>query len=309
MCLFDPALQRNDGTPSANLGDLIIQEAVQRELTNIFGQQKLLHLSTHSFPKSEHIQAAKQCELSFVGGTNLLSSTMNENRQWHFYQPKPNLQTAFILKLVLSRKYIHSVRDSYTEAQLKSVGIRNVLNTGCPTMWALADIPSHEIPMHKSENALLMLTDYAPEPELDYKLLQLVCANYKKVFVWLQGKRDGTYLSDLAPDLTSRLTTIEHSYDAFQQFLASGISFDYIGTRLHGGVKCLLNRRRSLVIAIDNRAAEIAKDTNLPTAARADFDKIMRWIESPSPTRISLNTEVIEQWRSQFDVAHRSLSA
>ncbi|PSB20319.1 hypothetical protein C7B65_07685 [Phormidesmis priestleyi ULC007] len=81
---------------------------------------------------------------------------------------------------------------------------------------------------------------------------------------------------------------------------ASRVSFDYIGIWLHGGVKCLLNRHRSLVIVVDNRAAEIAKDTNLPTVARDDFEQITHWIETPTPTQITLNLDAIEQWRSQF---------
>ncbi len=320
LCLFDPGLQRNDGTPSSNLGDLIIQEAVERELTGIFGRSEILHLSTHTFPEPEHINAARKCRLSFVGGTNLLSSEMDRDRQWQFslkrqirlkgsvllgvgwrkYQGIPNLKTSLFLKLLLSRTLLHSVRDSYTKAQLQGAGIRNVLNTGCPTMWTLADIPSKDIPTHKAENALVMLTDYDPNPDLDRKLLKLICSKYNKVFVWLQGKGDGAYLSTLVPELSGSLSAIEHSYDAFKQFLASGISFDYIGTRLHGGVKCLLNHHRSLVIVIDNRAAEIAKDTNLPTADRDDFDLITRWIDTPIPTQITLNLDAIEQWRSQF---------
>lgn len=325
LCLFDPGLQRNDGTPSSNLGDLIIQEAVVRELTGTFGRNEILHISTHTFPEPEHIHAARRCSLSFVGGTNLLSSELARDRHWQFslkrqirlkgsillgvgwqkYQGKPNLQTSLFLKLLLSRNLLHSVRDSYTKAQLQGAGIRNVLNTGCPTMWTLAAIPPDDIPMHKAKNALVMLTDYDPNPDLDRKLLQLICSKYNKVFVWLQGKEDGAYLSTLVPELSSSLSVIEHSYDAFKQFLASGISFDYIGTRLHGGVKCLVNRHRSLVISIDNRAAEIAKDTNLPTANRGDFDLITRWIDTPSPTRITLNLDAIERWRSQFQLFKR----
>ena len=43
--------------------------------------------------------------------------------------------TAHIYKRILSSEFMHSVRDSFTEEQLRSVGINNVINTGCPTMW------------------------------------------------------------------------------------------------------------------------------------------------------------------------------
>ena len=35
------------------------------------------------------------------------------------------------------KKYIHSVRDSFSEQMLNSMGITNVINTGCPTMWGI----------------------------------------------------------------------------------------------------------------------------------------------------------------------------
>ncbi|MGD1874838.1 MAG: polysaccharide pyruvyl transferase family protein [Mastigocoleus sp.] len=319
--LFDPGIENNIGTPSANLGDLIIQEAVEREINQIFPDiPPIKHISTHTFPRSEHIDAVGECSLFFVGGTNLLSSKMNLYRHWKFslsqqmklsksvllgvgwaqYEEKPNFQTSLILKCILSNKIIHSVRDSYTQMQLNSAGIKNVLNTGCPTMWPLAHLKADRIPTQKADNALVMFTDYSKQPELDRKLLEIVGSKYDKVFVWPQGRGDQEYVSNLSAEIGHPITMLKHSFDAFKEFLDSGITFDYIGTRLHGGVKCLLNGRRALVIEIDNRAKEIAKDTNLPTAERGDFHKIHQWIDNPSVTRIQLSSDAIDKWRGQF---------
>lgn len=321
ICLFDPGIESNDGTPSANLGDLIIQEAVEREIENIFRGCQIFRVATHTLPTDQHIESARDCSFCFVGGTNLLSSKMNQWRKWRFsirqqlklksppillgvgwqnYQEKPNLQTGLILKLTTSRKFLHSVRDNYTKQHLHSVGIRNVINTGCPTMWPLADMNSSEIPSRKSENALIMLTDYSENSVLDKKLLDLIISKYEKVFIWPQGRGDKEYINTLSINLDKPLIVLEHSFDAFQNFLASDIEFDYVGTRLHGGIKCLLSRRRALVVEIDNRAKEIAKDTNLPTADRKDLCKIANWIDSPSATKITLDVDSIEQWRTQF---------
>ena len=35
----------------------------------------------------------------------------------------------------------HSVRDSYTKKMLNSIGINNVVNTSCPTVWNIT--PDH----------------------------------------------------------------------------------------------------------------------------------------------------------------------
>lgn len=188
---------------------------------------------------------------------------------------------------------------------LESAGIKNVINTGCPTMWDLTDIKANDIPTTKSDNALLMLTDYSKNIDLDKKLIQLLITNYKKVYVWPQGRNDKEYLCDLG----FSGIFLDHSLPAFDAFLDSKISFDYIGTRLHGGIRCILNKKRSLILEVDNRAKEIAKDTGLPTISRADFDYIKHWIAQGSVTKINIDAVPIEQWKQQFLVNQESTNA
>ena len=335
ICLFDP------GFKSPNLGDLVIQEAVKREIANIFENYELVSIPTHSYPSQKDINLALSCPLILVGGSNLIDSTMNEYKQWRIsfkqkiqlgravlfgvgwrkYQDAPNLYSKISLKAVLSNKLLHSVRDEYTKMQLEKAGIKNVINTGCPTMWPLASIKSDEIPREKSENVLVMLTDYKKEPELDKKLLELAIAKYKKVFVWPQGGGDMNYIlnlisemglptavlgavrqdfSDIAADTRFPFIMINRSIAAFEELLNSEVAFDYIGTRLHGGIKCLIARKRTLILEIDNRAKEIALNTGLPTSQRADFSYINQWIDGPSITNIKIDVDSINSWKTQF---------
>ena len=317
ICLFDPGIENNDNSPSSNLGDLIIQEAVHRELANVFDNPDLLSISTHTFLEKEQIRVMKNNSLIFVGGTNLLSSKMNKYRQWKIsllnsfqiknvilfgvgwwqYQTNPNFYTQFILRSILSNKIYHSVRDNYTMLKLESMGIKNVLNTGCPTMWPLSKVNSAQIPTIKSENVLLMLTDYTQKFELDKKLIELLLSQYKKVFVWPQGRNDLKYILKF----NQPLNILEHSLKDLDDFIKSGVEFDYIGTRLHGGIRCLLAKKRSLILEVDNRAKEIAIDTGIPTSSRNDFDFINNWINKPQSTNIKLNEKAINQWKNQFN--------
>lgn len=314
--LFDPGIENNEGVASANLGDLIIQHAVERELGRLFKGADLLRISTHVPLASAHLGRLRTCRQLFVGGTNLLSSKMRDYKQWQIgwkdawsisrailfgvgwwqYQEAPDWYTRFVLRGALSSRALHSVRDEYTRKKLAAIGIRNVVNTGCPTMWPLADMGTGCLPSSKSEVALVMLTDYAPNPELDSRLLELVTTAYKKVFFWPQGRKDIQYVSTL----NTPMEMLPHSLAALDKFLAAGIQFDYIGTRLHGGIQCLLSGSRTLVLEVDNRAREIARDTGLPTAARGDFGFIKRWIAGPTVTAIKLNTVGIAFWRNQF---------
>ena len=323
ICLLDPGLEHHSGEPSANLGDLIIQESVRRELTSLFNRTEIVQLSTHVPLHKEELAAVKQCSLVFVGGSNLLSSYMNQYKQWDIsiwdainirkaillgagwwkYQGDLNRYTKALLKILMSRNVIHSVRDSYTQDKLKSitlkgfpVGIQNVLNTGCPTMWPLMDMNPADFPTQKAENVLLMLTDYRKVPDLDRRLLELLFEKYENVYFWWQGRGDEAYIREL----DFPVKPVEHSLSALDDFIHSGISFDYIGTRLHGGIRCLRSKHRSLVIEVDNRAREISQDTNLQTVARDDFDYMRQWIDGSPTPQITLNTDAINRWRNQF---------
>lgn len=324
ICLLDPGLEKHSGEPSANLGDLIIQESVKRELTSLFDGHEIVQLSTHAPLGKEELALINQCALVFVGGSNLLSSYMDQYKQWDIslwdavkirkaillgagwwtYQGDLNRYTKALLKMLMSGSMIHSVRDSYTRDKLKSIhlkgvplGIQNVLNTGCPTMWPLMDMNPADYSTQKAENVLLMLTDYRKVPDLDKKLLALLFEKYENVYFWWQGRGDEAYMRSL----DFPVQPIAHSLLALDDFIHSGISFDYIGTRLHGGIRCLREKKRSLVIEVDNRAKEISQDTRLQTVARDNFEYMRQWIEGSPTPQIRLNTEAINQWRGQFE--------
>lgn len=322
ICLFDPGMKDNFGNPSKNLGDLIIQEAIRRELQSIFGEQKIPAIATHSVPDQEAIKIAQNSNLAFVGGTNLLQSDMRRGRMWHIttkqriklfskvvlfgngwqnYQNEPTFYTRSILWFTLSKKIMHSVRDGYTEGKLKSIGLKNVINTGCPTMWPFLDFKFHEIPTTKSNSVLIILTDYSKNIWSDKKLIELAFDNYETVYFWPQGSEDKSYIRNLICSQPEKAIILEHSLESFYNLLESGINFDYIGTRLHGGIKCILSKKRSLILEIDNRAREIAKDTGLPTVPRDELRQIEQWMFSSKPINISLNRNAIETWKQQFN--------
>jgi polysaccharide pyruvyl transferase WcaK-like protein len=293
-CLYTPGLADHQGNVSANLGDLIIQEAVVREINDLLKTPEIFKLPSHIFPKPEHIAAISDCKLAFVGGSNLLESRMNEHKKWQVslrqqlflakpillgvgwrvYQDAPNFYTRHFLRFILSKCWNHSVRDSFTLRQLQAAGIKNVINTGCPTMWPFLEFDFSQIPCNKANTVLVMVTDYEPDSFADRHLLEILGCQYDRVIAWPQGSGDKEYLIDLVKELPGHWELLDHTFKAFQSLLQSDVQFDYIGTRLHGGIKCLLSGRRSLVLEIDNRAKEIAKDTGLPTIARGEFERL-----------------------------------
>lgn len=316
VCLFDPGIADDSGTPSTNLGNLVIQAAVNREIERAFPGQEIVRISTFQTPGPDSRRALRLADWVVVGGTNILTSEMDKYRQWVIsirhaihvrkaillgvgwwkYQNPPNLYTRIFLRMLLSRSGVHSVRDQYTLGMLAAAGWRNAVNTACPTMWPLDGKTEADYPASKADNVLVMLTDYAQDSAADRRLLEMLCSSYRKVYAWPQGMQDQDYLRSFG----APIEIVPRTMDALKQVVTGSGLLDYIGTRLHGGIHCLNHGVRALILEVDNRATEIAKDTGLLTAKRDDFERIQRWIREPLPFGIRLNQQAIATWRGQF---------
>lgn len=304
--------------PSPNLGDLIIEEFVLRELQSMFDvtADEIPRMATHQRLRPVERKLAKEADHVFVGGSNLLSSYMDGYFQWDLIlsdalrvrnailmgagwwrdQGVCNRYTKCLLSAALSWRGWHSVRDSQALKQLQQIGFKRVLNTGCPTMWSLAQKDTASLRTTRASQALLMLTDYDRDETNDRRLVDLLQSSYSQVYFWPQGMADRDY----ALELGFRGTILDRSLPGLDELLASEDDLDYIGTRLHGGIRCLHRDKRILIIEVDNRAREIGKDTRLPTVARGDFETIESWIQQSDPVELNLPHENIAQWKAQF---------
>jgi hypothetical protein len=220
---------------------------------------------------------------------------------WWRDQGKANRYTRVLLASVLHWRYQHSVRDSQALAQLVAINpgplrLLRALNTGCPTMWSFLDQHSVTARTTKADVALAMLTDYDRDPAVDRAMLEILQENYSTVAFWPQGKDDQTY----AVELGFKGLVLERSLASLDRFLADHPLLDYVGTRLHGGIRCLKAGARCLILTIDNRARTISQDTGLPTALRGDYPALQSWIAGAPAARLTLPQQAIQAWRQQF---------
>lgn len=312
IVLLNPAIS------SFNLGDHIIYDSVSRELKNLLDDSFIVEVSTH-LPVSKWLKKTKDFDLSFVCGSNLLRGKMNSSfRQWDInlhsvkyirpsilmgvgwwqYGDDPNLYTKYLYKRVLSSTEIHSVRDSYTLTQLEKLGYTNVLNTACPTMWRLDRNHCSTIPQHQSNDVVFTLTDYNQDLVQDTLMIEILISCYKNVFFWPQGSNDLVYFRSLKVD-QSKVKIINPSLKDYDSILKSRI--DYVGTRLHAGIRALQHQRRAIIIGIDNRAIEKQKDFNI-VCIRRDMigSKLKSKITSSFATEIEIPSENIKIWKKQF---------
>jgi polysaccharide pyruvyl transferase WcaK-like protein len=308
------------GVATENSGDLIIMEAAKQALEKILISYQLIYFPTHEKLSFHSYKLQRYLEINVACGTNLLHSHMGIIKQWNIgivdaFKIKPvvlfgvgwrsqkkrktDIFTKWLLRKVLSNDYLHSVRDSYTQEQLNSIGIINVINTGCPTTWSLTEEHCLKIPTKKGKNAVVVLTDYSRN-EKDSMVLDFVCANYMKVYFWCQGTHDYEYINALG--FANKVEIIPSNLFAYRQLLSDeSLSLDYVGTRLHGGIYALKNKRRSIIIGVDHRANEMGRDLNLPVIDRKSSDEILKnKIIHDFETRINLPLENIQKWCLQF---------
>ena len=301
---------------SENLGDQIISDAVKSVLENIFPDAFLVQLTTHEFHFWESWRIIDGCDLVFVGGSNLLKSNMIRNNQWKIspldyfrrkeniligcgwwaYQGPPKWYASMMLNKILSKKYTHSMRDKYSVSQLGSASIGNAINTSCVTMWGLSAQHCSEVPKQKAPVAVFTLTGYRKDHSADRALFELMLRKYEKVYFWVQQPEDHAYGLAITD---GRAIFIPPNLQRFTDFLKEN-DVDYIGTRLHGGIRALQCGKRSLILSIDNRATEISRDTNLPVVERGNTAAIEAWIDLPAATDIRLPQAAIDAWRDQF---------
>lgn len=217
---------------------------------------------------------------------------------WWQYQNKPDLYTTMLLRMMLSPNALHSVRDNYTAQKLKECGIQNVVNTACPTMWNLTEEHCKKIPTHKAKTVVTTFTNYNINHSSDTQLVDMLLTHYENVYIWLQAIEDYNQLSKYP--FADKVKIIPPTLKAYDEFLME-TETDYVGTRLHGGIRALNAGKRTVILAVDNRATEIAKDTNLPVLNRNEsISKIEQKLLSPFETKINLPVENIQRWKQQF---------
>jgi polysaccharide pyruvyl transferase WcaK-like protein len=311
----------NTSVASENGGDFIIMEAAAREISDCLPLSFKIHLTTHEKLSRTSLRLQKNIAFNIACGTNLLHSHMEIVKQWHvgivaswFLKPvvllgvgwrghasrKTTPYTKLLLRTLLSREHFQSVRDSYTEGRLRELGFSNVINTSCPTMWGLTPEHCADIPIERGEDVVFTLTDYSPEPQKDRELLDVLKHLYRRIYFWRQGSGDCAYLATFARP--GEVEILPSSLQAYDDLLADrSLSVDYVGTRLHGGIRALQHKRRTLIIGVDHRARDKAVDFQLPVQTRytspPDLEQILR---APLICDIHIPMDNIRRWREQF---------
>ena len=291
-------------------------EAVRRVTYELFPNHYVISLPTHLFGGRKARRMIKAAELSIVGGTNLLSSNMALYRQWRIslvdalnmrnavllgvgwwqYQRAPSPFTALLLKASLDTRRWHSVRDGYTKRQLLHAGISNTINTACPTLWHIDAQQLSRQSQKKPDSVVATLTFYNKNEERDRALLNSLRSLYRTRYFWPQGLHDHDYAARvlgldgfhvLPPTLTS-----------LDEILSDGA--DYIGTRLHAGIRAMQKGRYTRILPIDNRANEMALDFGIPLLESTTMEDVTRAACDNRSVALLVPHSRITEWKTKL---------
>ncbi|MCM3586979.1 polysaccharide pyruvyl transferase family protein [Mesobacillus maritimus] len=305
----------NTWVTSENTGDRIIMDACQEIIHEVFNDSIYVEVPTHTKMSMHSHNLMQESSLGIVCGTNLLKPNMLIRRLWKIglldtlfikdavllgvgwqsYSKVTSLFSRVLWRRVLSEKYIHAVRDEYTKEKLLEIGIKNVVNTACPTMWKLTKDHCKNIPQNKAEDVVVTLTDYNKNLSADNLMLDILSKNYKRVYLWPQSYGDILYLDEL--NLPENLQVISPNLESFNKILEKDV--DFVGTRLHAGIRAMQKMKRTIIIGIDNRAIEKEK-FGLKVLKREDINRLHEVINQSFETEIFLPFDEIDKWKSQF---------
>lgn len=311
---------------SLNKGDDIIMECVRKELAQLLSDNFELNLPTHTSPfhwyqvwrKSGRVQTYADCRLKFVGGSNILVSDLRTHfPQWNInifnYQPLKgsillgvgagqgaegnlNWYTKYIYTHLLNKEYCHSVRDERTKVYLERMGLK-AINTGCVTMWMLTPGFCAQIPTEKAEKVVFTFVSPPKRNPDDQQMIDVLLKNYEEVYFWPQRINDFRYFKTFQN--IDSIHILPASKEAYDEYLTNN-NTDYVGTRLHGGIYAMRHKRRSIIIAMDERARAINEKNHLVCVEKGNIVGLDAKINSSFKTEVVMDFEAINRWKQQF---------
>lgn len=323
--MINKTLLLDTSVASLNIGDEIIVDSIRRNFPKLFDDNYIYSLPTHTLHFSllqrllyrKKMKTYSNADQKFLCGTNALYINMLRPLPgWNVdifnlslvkgticfgvgtgvNSASVNWYTRYLYSKVLSKKYIHSVRDESAKVFLENLGFK-AYNTGCPTIWGLTPDLCTGIPNSKSKSVVFTLTCYQPDRTRDKAMIDILRENYNHLYFWPQTMEDLDYLKTLTDDQPTIISPNLLSYD---KILDTDI--DYVGNRLHGGIRALQHAKRTIIISIDYRAENMSKNYNLPIIKRESIlAELADKINAKWETRVEgIDFNLIKQWKSQF---------
>ena len=302
---------------SDNIGDEIIMEAVRRETRRLAPHAYWTTSSTHDGLGPFGRGQVERADWVILGGTNGLYSRFQGEGMvsWTLRGEELSLlkgklvlwgvgaqgrgesldpRQGNLLGSLLADAVPHGVRDRSAQLLLEKLG-KNSTWVGCPTLWTQAgrEIGSPERP----GTVCLALTAHRPNRLKDRELLGQLRRVYHRFCFWPQQPRDLDYFRALmGPEEAKAVEVLPPNLEALDEFLRT-TDADYVGTRVHGGIRAIAHGRWSVLLGIDHRAEEVGGSVGIPVLPREAVGELGNLLARHEPYRIELPAEALQRFR------------
>jgi hypothetical protein len=316
ILVADPSSHTKYGAPD-NSGDLVIKGAIIKVLEK-------LDIDFAWVPYSHPIKSG---EVLILGGANILgnprattasiwrpklSSLLNSKVRinavsvgcgWWGYEDMVNRWNSRIMKRYYSSQFPHSVRDGFTAQKFKEIGLLNVMNTGCPSMYQHTSFETN-LP----DTAVITVTYYRPNIFRDKIWIEKTLSRFNRIYLFAQGLEDIKYFEKVCALISGKqqkIEVIDRDIENLQMVINQTEAI-HIGTRLHGNMFFLQNSLPSICLDVDNRTSEIKKSFNwLPIYELPEF---LREIEKDT-YKYKVNSKFDENFDLYLQLLKNSIDA
>lgn len=305
---------------SDNIGDEIIARHLRAQIEAAFPEAYVTTSASHDGLGRFGRRQVEAADSVFLLGTNALSAKWSSrggllpmsradvralegklvlfgvgaNRAWTGRADRRQIRR---LARILSPRFTHSVRDGSAEKIVEAAG-RRALNGSCPTIWTLPR--QQAFAPTRPDHVIFSLTAYRADRAADARFLDWLQGRYTRFSFWAQQIEDIAYLDSFANRPAAQ--RIAPNLAAYDRALADPAPLDVIGSRLHGGIQGLHAGRRSVILAVDNRAREIGALTQIPVVDRAEApDRLDALLDAPIQIDLTASHDLVPRFFSQFE--------
>lgn len=299
---------------SFNLGDKIVSMYVDKIMKSMFPDAFFIDIPAYNQTDKRIEEIVQKCDHLFFCGTGILNNFLSNGIHWRcspgdfshkvilfgvgwnkYEDFSPTPETTELLVSNLSTSAIHSIRDDYSKSQFDKFGAFKSLNTSCPTIWELP--VKYEF---SCDNAIMTVNSSRGSPEYDRDLVLMTASNFKRMYWYPQSPNDFEYAEEIG--LKEKAIMLSPTLNSLSDFYSQQ-NCTYVGSRLHGGIFAMHYGHRAYIVSIDNRAAEIKHDTQIPIYSYSEIDLLEKDLNSPEYPTQALNLEIsnsISKWKEQF---------
>ena len=304
---------------SWNVGDEVIANSALDVLRDGLAGYRVHRISTHVYPGLRPLRFIRASRCALVFGSNLLGpgvrsrrpltpwrvttldATVNRGKYvlmgvgWITADRPWTRGVAAKTRALLSPELIHSVRDEHSAERLHEIGVDNHLLTGCPTTWKLDQV---DVRRSRGERAVVALNGASDDPRFVKRFAGLVADRYEQVAFFPQMPRDLT----LVPHLPRSWEVIGPNLWNLERALCQG-EVDYLGTRLHAGIRAMQLGVRAFIVQTDHRAGSVCSVVQLRTFTKDELDEVGDLVDTDFENRAIPPRETINRYLAQFDTS------